>query len=51
MNQPKKRGPKKGEGGRPKGPEKVKMTVRILPSTRAKLGRNPGKKIDLIFNR
>jgi hypothetical protein len=31
----KKRGPQPGQGGRPKGPEKVKLTCQILPSTMA----------------
>ena len=31
--QPKKRGPRKGEGGRPKGPEKVQLSTWVLPET------------------
>ncbi len=47
MKQPaKKRGPKPGTGGRPKGPEKVKLTCMILPKTRKALGDEPGKRLD-----
>ena len=48
---PKRRGPAKGQGGRPPGPAKVKLTVMILPETRAALGDRPGETIDSLVAR
>ena len=46
------RGPKPGQGGRPKGPEKVKLTVHVLPSTVAaiKAKGKPGAVLDAAFS-
>jgi hypothetical protein len=47
---PKKRGPKPGTGGRPKGSGKlgkVKLTCLVKPETREKLGELPGATLDL----
>jgi hypothetical protein len=35
--------------GRPRGPEKVKLTCWILPATRAALGPKPGEKLDYMM--
>ncbi len=42
------RGPQPGQGGRPKGPEKVKLTCQILPETMAAIKAQglPGAVID-----
>lgn len=46
-----KRGPAKGEGGRPRGPEKVRLSCWILPETRDVLGEQPGQFLDREFSR
>lgn len=45
-----KRGPRKGQGGRPKGPEKVRLQCWILPRTRQALGDQPGLVIDTMLS-
>jgi len=44
--QKKKPGPPKGTGGRPKGDQKIRLTLRILPATREWLGVNPSARLD-----
>ena len=44
--QPKKRGPKKGHGGRKPGPEKVRLSLRVLPETKDFLGEDPSAALD-----
>ena len=48
MTLKKKPGPPKGQGGRPKGDKKVRLTLRILPATREWLGVNPSARLDLM---
>ena len=55
IEKPKRRGPAPGTGGRPKGskgPEKVKMTVHVLPETADAIkGRGrPGAVLDAVFS-
>lgn len=45
-DQPKKRGPQKGHGGRKPGPEKVRLSLRVLPETRDFLGADPSAALD-----
>jgi hypothetical protein len=45
------RGPAPGQGGRPPGPAKVKLTTWILPETRAALGDKPGQTLDTLMAR
>lgn len=45
------RGPAKGQGGRPPGPAKVKLSAWILPETRAALGDKPGETLDTLIAR
>lgn len=42
---PKKRGPKPGTGGRP-ALGKVNLTCKVLPETKAALGKFPGAEVD-----
>ena len=41
-----KRGPAKGQGGRKPGPEKVRLSLRVLPETRDFLGDDPSAALD-----
>jgi hypothetical protein len=47
-DQLKKRGPQKGHGGRPVGPGKVRLSLRVLPATRDFLGDDPSAALDKI---
>jgi hypothetical protein len=55
MNQIKTRGPKKGQGGRPKGEPRITVTARVLPETLAWVQRlypakSPGKSATLALD-
>jgi hypothetical protein len=42
----KRRGPAPGTGGRPQGPPKQRLCVRVLPETREWLGKDPSATLD-----